>query len=118
MKRMFLALAAMTLVAVAPIGAETWTGTITDSMCGVKHSAEKHAGKAADHAACVKKCIDGGGSYVFVAANKLHQIANQDFAALKTHAGQQVVLTGEMKNDKIVISKIETPKEEKKEEKK
>lgn len=114
MKKLALAVAAAALVSVAPIQAETWKGTITDSMCGTKHSAEKHGGKAADHAACVKKCIEGGGAYVFVSSNKIHPIANQDFAALKTHAGQEVMLTGDMKNDKLVVSKIEPAKAEKK----
>ena len=114
MKKFALAVVAAAVLGTAPLQAETWKGTITDSMCGVKHSAEKHGDKAADHAACVKKCVEGGGSYVFVSANKVHPIANQDFAALKTHAGQEVTLTGEMKNDKLVVSKIEPVKTEKK----
>ena len=61
-------------------------GTITDSMCGLKHSADKHEGKTADHRACVQKCIKEGGEYVFVAGDKLHKISNQKFAGLKVHA--------------------------------
>jgi hypothetical protein len=116
MKRLLFAVVVAGLVSVAPLGAEeTWKGTITDSMCGLKHSADKHGDKGpADHAACVKKCVDGGGSYVFVSGNKLIPIANQDFAALKTHAGHAVMVTGEMKGDKLVVSKIEPPKVEKK----
>lgn len=114
MKKLLLAVVTIGLVSAAPMQAETWKGTIADSMCGAKHSAEKHGGKGADHSACVKKCVEGGASYVFVSGNKIHPIANQDFAALKTHAGQEVMLTGEMKNDKIVVAKIEPPKVEKK----
>ena len=46
---------------------------------------------------------------MFVSGGKTYQIANQDFAGLKTHAGHKVVLTGEMKGDTITVSKIEMP---------
>jgi hypothetical protein len=88
--------------------AETWKGTISDSMCAAKHSAEKHGDKAADHRACVEKCVKGG-QYVLVAGDKVFKIANQDFADLKTHAAHEVVLSGEMKDDAITVSKIEMP---------
>jgi hypothetical protein len=115
MKKMFLLVAACALVATGAVRAEeTWKGTISDSMCGLKHSADKHEGKAADHSACVKKCIDGGGEYVFIAKDKAVKIANQSFEGLKTHAGHEVMLTGEMKGDTITVSKIEMPKAEKK----
>jgi hypothetical protein len=107
--------AALTFVMSGAVRAEeTWKGTISDSMCGLKHSAEKHGDKGSDHRACVQKCIDGGGEYVFIANNKAMKIANQKFEGLKTHAGQEVMLTGEMKNETITVSKIETPKAEKK----
>lgn len=93
---------------------ETWKGTIGDSMCGAKHSADKHGGKAADHRACVEKCITGGGEYVFITDGKVMKIANQSFEGLKTHAAHDVMLTGEIKDGAIVVSKIEMPKADKK----
>ena len=114
MKKMFLLVAAFAFVATGAVGAETWKGTISDSMCGLKHSADKHEGKAADHRACVEKCIKDGGEYVFLSGDKAIKIANQTFDGLKTHAGHEVVLTGDMKNDAITVSKIEMPKAEKK----
>lgn len=118
MKKLFLFVTALALAAGGGLGAtrgaeQTWKGTITDSMCGVKHSADKHGDKAADHEACVKRCIERGGEYVFVSGDKVHSIANQNFAALKEHAGHEVMLTGEVKGDKIVVSKIEMPKTDK-----
>lgn len=92
---------------------ETWKGTITDSMCGVKHSADKHGDKASDHRACVEKCIKGGGEYVFVTGGKPMKIANQSFEGLATHAAHEVTLTGEIKDGAIVVSKIEMPKSDK-----
>ena len=66
--------------------AETWKGTIGDSMCGMKHEAGKHGDKAGDHKSCVEKCVAGGGEYVFLTKEKAIPIANQSFAALKEHA--------------------------------
>ena len=60
MKRAFallLAVFAFTAVA-ANAGSSTINGWISDSMCGAKH-----AGSGAE---CVKKCIEGGMSPVFV----------------------------------------------------
>ena len=92
--------------------AETWKGTIGDSMCAMKHEAGKHGDKAGDHKTCVEKCVAGGGEYVFLTKEKAIPIANQSFAALKTHAGHEVMLTGDLKDGKITVSKIEMPKAE------
>jgi hypothetical protein len=115
MKKVLLLVAVMAVVSAGVARAEeTWKGTIGDSMCAMKHEAGKHGDKAGDHKTCVEKCIKGGGEYVFLTKDKAIPIANQSFAGLKTHAAHEVMLTGEMKDGKIVVSKIEMPKEEKK----
>jgi len=114
MKKFLLCLAASGLIVAAPHAAETWKGTISDSMCKAKHGGDEHAGKAKSDRDCVEKCIKGGSDYVFVSGDKVYTIANQKFAGLKTHAGHQVNLTGEMKGDTITVSKIEMPPAEKK----
>jgi hypothetical protein len=101
------------LVLAAPtLGADPTTlkGTIADSMCGMKHSADKHGEKAADHKACVARCIERGGEYVLATADKVYKIANQDLAALKEFAGQEVMVTGEVTDETITVSKVEKPK--------
>lgn len=113
MKKLLL-IAAFSFVATGALQAETWKGTISDSMCGLKHSADKHEGKGADHRACVQKCVKGGGEYVFLANDKAMKIANQKFAGLSVHAGHEVTLTGEIKDDVITVSKIEAAKAVKK----
>ena len=114
MKRILFCTAALVLAA-APAFAAEWKGTISDAACAAKHSADEHGGKATNHRTCVEKCINGGGKYVFVSEKdkKVYQIANQDFAGLKTHAAHEVVLTGDMKENTITVTKIETPKTEK-----
>src|SRR5690606_29079296 len=116
MKKLSMLAAAFMFVAAGAVqagAAETWRGTITDSMCGVKHSADKHGDKAADHRACVEQCIKGGGEYVAVVGGKPMKIANQSFEGLATHAAHEVLLTGEIKGGAIVVSKIEMPKTDK-----
>ncbi|CAN5680273.1 hypothetical protein BH24ACI5_BH24ACI5_00490 [soil metagenome] len=117
MKKVFLLAAALAFVmggAAQASAEETWKGTIGDSMCGVKHSADKHGDKASDHRACVEKCVKGGGEYIFIADGKVMKIANQSFEGLAAHAAHEVMLTGEIKDGAIVVSKIEMPKVDKK----
>jgi hypothetical protein len=116
MKKVLVCCAAALVMAAAPASAAEWKGTISDAMCAAKHSADEHGGKTKNHRDCVEKCINGGGKYVFVSEKdkKVYAIANQDFADLKVHAAHEVVLTGEMKDNTITVSKIEMPKAEKK----
>jgi hypothetical protein len=92
--------AAVVARAAAP---QTWTGTISDSQCGLNHEGELNERD------CTLRCIEIGFKYVLVSGGKVLKIANQDFADLKTHAGHTVTLTGELKDDAIVVSKIEMP---------
>src|SRR5437016_13224184 len=94
------------LVLVAPTivaAEETWTGKISDSMCGAKHNtAAEHGGKKMSDRDCTLACIkDHNAKYVFVRNGKVYNIDNQDFAALQEHAGHTVKLSGEMKGDTI-----------------
>ena len=85
----------------------TWTGTISDSDCGLSH-AKMMAGdkKLKTDRDCTLACIKGGSKYVFVSDGKVYKIANQKLAALRTDAGMQVQLTGTMKDDTITVSKV------------
>jgi hypothetical protein len=97
---------------------QTWTGKISDSMCGGSHAkmiaAHGGASKMTDRD-CTLACTKAGGKYVFImgGSGKVYNIANQNLAALQTHAGHTVKLTGEMKGDTITVSKIAMPAPEK-----
>jgi hypothetical protein len=111
----FAMLAVAIVFAAAPFASaadKTWDGLISDARCNGKHSKAEHGSQADSDQACVNKCVAGGQKYVFVASGKTYQIANQDFADLKAHAGHKVALTGEMKGESITVSKIAMPKEE------
>ena len=94
------------LACVALAADQTWTGQISDSMCGTSH-AKMMAGHAGmSDRDCTLACIKGGSKYVFVSDGKVYNIANQKLAALRTDAGMQVVLSGTMKGDTITVSKV------------
>jgi hypothetical protein len=98
----------LALTCMAPRAAEqTWAGQISDSLCGPKHEeAAEGQGKMPDRD-CTLACVRGGSTFVLVSDGKIYQIANQDLADLKTHAGHKVKLTGELKGDSITVSKID-----------
>jgi len=90
---------------------QTWNGQISDSLCGAKHESESIGegnGKISDQE-CTVACVKGGSKYVLVSNGKKYQIANQTYADLAKFAGRTVKLTGEIKDDSITVSKIETP---------
>ena len=88
---------------------QTWTGQISDSMCGASHAKMTAAHPGMTDRDCAQACIKSGGKYVFVSDGKVFSIANQDLALLPVHAGHTVRLTGEMKGDTITVSNIVMP---------
>jgi hypothetical protein len=92
---------------------QTWTGTITDSVCGASHATmAQGVTPPLSDSECTLACVEARAKYQFLdqkANNKVLDIANQDFAGLKQHAGHVVLLTGELKGNTITVSKIEMP---------
>jgi uncharacterized protein YcnI len=81
----------------------TWAGTISDKMCGADH---KKMGGKMSAAECTLACVKGGAPFVLVTNGKVYQLANHD-ADLRTHAGHDVTVTGDLNGDTITVSKIE-----------
>jgi hypothetical protein len=108
---LFLGVFLIFLACAASAEDQTWTGRISDSMCGAKHGATIHqqegSNKKTSDEECVKKCVDAGAKYVFVTQGKIFSIDNQDFVDLKASAGRDVKLTGELTGDTIKVSRIE-----------
>jgi hypothetical protein len=101
------------LAAYAFAADQTWTGQITDNMCGANHSQmistknkELRTSSGAPEHDCTLACIKDSGKYVFVVMGKVYKIANQNLAALQVHAGETVRLTGALQGDIITVSKI------------
>lgn len=82
----------------------SWTGYISDSMCGAKGANEKHAD-------CAAKCVkEHGAKYVFVndADKKVFAIDDQDKVA--AHAGHHVTVKGSVDGDNLKLTSIEMAK--------
>ena len=106
MKAKFAAGLALTLCAAAvTLGADgSWTGYISDSLCGAKGANEKHAD-------CATKCVkEKGAKYVFVndADQKVYNIDAQDKVA--AHAGHHVTVKGSVDGDNLKLSSLEMAK--------
>jgi len=82
----------------------SWTGWITDDMCGAKNASQGNA-------ECANKCVkEHGAKYVFVneADKKVYAIDAQDKVA--PHAGHHVVVKGTVDGDKLTLTGIEMAK--------
>ncbi len=89
------------------IGADqSWTGQISDSMCGASHPAGEHGGKPMTAKQCTLGCVKKGAKYVFVSEGKVYNIANQNAKGLDKFAGDNVKVTGTMSGDTITVAKI------------
>ena len=91
---------------------QTWTGQISDNMCGADHSAMAQQGRKMDPHECTLVCVKGGGKYVFLSEGKVFEVTNQNFSDLSAHAGHPVKLTGNLDSDgkAVTVSKIEMEK--------
>ena len=89
---------------------ETWTGHISDSMCGATHHRRAaNGGMKMSARECTLACVNDGADYIFVSSGTIYKIANQDFAGLHEHAGHTVNLTGTLTGDSINASSIVRP---------
>jgi len=106
MKSRYLVLPALALFAASVLSAAdgSWTGRISDDMCGSKNASEGTA-------ECVSKCVkEHGAKYVFVndADKKVYAIDAQDKVA--AHAGHHVVVKGTVDGNTLKLTSIEMAK--------
>ena len=99
MKKLLLGVALLFAITTANAGNDKgkWTGYISDSKCGAEGAKEGHVD-------CAKKCIKEGATAVFVVDKKVYTIS--DPKKVKEFIGKKVVVTGEIKGDKIEIENI------------
>jgi len=95
-----LMIAALTVSAFAA-GGKTFTGTVSDAMCGAKHQ-----GPAAE---CTRGCVSKGSKYALVVGDKVYTLETSDKAALATldkQAGAKVTVTGTDKDNTITVASV------------
>lgn len=84
-------------------GGKTFTGTVSDSMCGAKHA------MPGDDAACTRACVSKGSKYALVVGDKVYTLETSNEAALATldkQAGTKATVTGTEKDNTITVSSV------------
>ncbi|MGB8061792.1 MAG: hypothetical protein WCF26_07845 [Candidatus Sulfotelmatobacter sp.] len=84
-------------------GGKTFTGTVSDSMCGAKHA------MPGDDAACTRACVSKGSKYALVVGDKVYVLETSNKAALTTldkQAGAKATVTGTEKDNTITVSSV------------
>ena len=101
-KTLMFVIAAASLLAAAD---KTFTGTITDSMCGKDHSAMKMG----TDAKCTVACVKAGAKYALYDGKKTYTLSDQ--TAPVKFAGQKVTVTGSVDNaGTLQVTKIDAAK--------
>ena len=80
------------------VRAEQLTGFLSDAKC-----AAAGKGGSAGHAACAKKCVQGGEAVVLVTPDKVYKLNNQE--KVKNHVGEKVTLEGKLDGDTLTVEK-------------
>ena len=101
-----ISIAAFILVAVSSAVAagknETFTGEVSDAMCGAKHMMPGNA-------ACLRTCVSKGANYALVVGDKVYTLHTADEGARKTLdklAGEKAKVTGTADGETIEVSKV------------
>jgi hypothetical protein len=82
-------------------GTQTFTGKVSDAMCGAKHSEGNIA-----PADCVRVCVQKGAKYALVVGDKVYTLSTSDQVALdelNKLAWQQAEVTGTANGDTISV---------------
>lgn len=85
----------------------TFTGKVSDAMCGAKHQ------MAGDDASCTRACVGKGAKYALVVGDKVYTLDTNDKAALATldrQAGANVIVTGTANGDTIAVTSVKAAK--------
>src|SRR6516225_8158215 len=105
MRRLLLRVAVLVLAAGVSLaspkaGSQTFVGSVSDSMCGVKHM------MPGGDKACAEACVKAGAKYVLAdaARNKVYNLSDQKKAA--AYSGEKVKVTGTLDGDTIQVTSI------------
>jgi len=94
------------MITVAAAKDQTFTGEVSDSMCGAKHMMESKA-------ECTRACVSKGSNYALVVGDKVYTLQTSDKAALdqlNSLAGQEAKVSGKANGDTITVSKVAAAK--------
>jgi hypothetical protein len=101
---LFCALVIAAMVPAAFAGkAQSFTGTVSDAMCGAKHM------MAGDDASCLRACVQKGSKYALVVGDKVYILDVKDKATLDKLdklAAAKATVQGEAEGDTIEVSSV------------
>ncbi len=102
----------LSLLAAGPVAAagkkktsssQTFTGVVSDSMCGAKHM------MPGDPVACAHACLKQGSKYALVVGDKVYTLETSDKSAtdeLDKLIGQKAKVSGTANGDTIQVSSV------------
>jgi len=93
---------------VAADSTQTFTGKVSDAMCGAKHTEGSLA-----PAACVRACVQKGAKYALVVGDKVYTLTTSDQTALdelNKLAWEQAKVTGTASGDTISVKSVTAAK--------
>jgi hypothetical protein len=95
---------ALSTVAASAQSTQTFTGTVSDAMCGAHHMMH---GKTP--AQCTRECVTQGADFALVSGDKVYTLKgdNNQFDKL---AGENVTIKGKVKGTTITVDSIATAK--------
>ncbi len=80
---------------------QTFTGTVSDTMCGAHHTMMP----GASDAQCVRACVKAGADYALVVGSKVYTLKGNN-ADLDKYAGEKATVTGKLSGNVIQASSI------------
>jgi hypothetical protein len=86
---------------------QTFTGTVSDAMCGAKHM------MPGDDAGCLRACVKKGSQYALVVGDKVYTLDTSDKATLDTLdklAAAKATVKGEADGDTIKVASVTAAK--------
>jgi len=78
----------------------TLTGTVSDALCGAKHSMTNMSA-----AECTRMCVKGGQGFALVVGDKVYNLRG-DSAELDKYAAQRVTLKGKLKGNIVTLDSV------------
>jgi hypothetical protein len=93
-------LAAVCTLASSLAFAETFNGTVSDTMCG-----KKHMMPGASDAKCTRECVKDGADYALIIGDKVYTLKG-DKTQLDKLAGAKVVVDGQLEGDTVTAKTI------------
>jgi hypothetical protein len=84
----------------AAAGEKTFTGTISDAMCGATHMAKDKSA-----AECTRMCVKQGQKYALVVGSKVYTLEGHE-SDLDKLAGEKATVKGKLSGDTLTVNSV------------